>query len=897
MNKLVHKAFYIILIFFAFVCNANICEAQLRIDGKLIDHVTGGAIASALVTLQDRSSGLVLVYTISDKNGSFKVEFKNKSGNDLWLIVNALGYHQDTIAVKNQLGGLAIQLIPFPEALPPVIVKRKKSFLNIKPDTSSYKTEAFVQKQDRTIEDVLKKIPGIAIEGTGRISYNGKNISNFYIDGDDIVSDRYTIATRSISPEMVDKIQVIENHNAIKVLESAVLSNNTALNLSLKDEARLALMGNVSGALGNGNTYKTNADLLSFKKQFKFINQVKVNNVGAVANEISPHNLADLTKRLDQNITKSLIGLSTIASPDIEQQKYLFNRTGLLTLNNSIPVKPETKIRLNIHYLDDQRSLTSNSHFIYRLPAVNFAYDESKLQETRNKSLITQLTLTVNSKNFYLNNIFSFNKSLLLGDANSIQNRVKFSQQYDNKNWSISNDLNIINKKANRNITELNSFVYYQNLPENLKVNPSPNDSIFNVGFPYQTLNQHANLSDFFTHQSFSYRIVNDFLVQSYKAGIVVQLQQLGSDISTVDNQGAIKQLADSFVNNLIWKQYKTYVKSDYDIVRGKTRLSISIPLYLHYIQKGTGISAIPENFTKALFSPSIRWRYELNNENNISTSYQYNASPTSIQESYANYILTNYMLLQSWKIPVVTNTKHSVLIGWAGRKFAKLLTYNVNIGFNTNTNEYLPSYSYFSTLKIQNYVSGVIKSNNTFLNTGISKYLFSLRTSVSGNFTIQKSGYEQLQQNQLTKFADVRQTLSIKVLAKIYSWLTGSCSIMYTNSRSKNFTQDSLPQQKASQLTQHVELFFFPLRGMAIKLSADKYQTMRNKIQLLDAFFADAQVLYQFRKTKTELSLEATNLTGVKEYTTVTVSGNNNTQVNFPLRHPQVMVSIRFRF
>lgn len=49
-------------------------------------------------------------------------------------------------------------------------------------DTTTYLVSAYMQKQDRSIADVLKKIPGIEVRQDGQISVDGKAINKFYIE-------------------------------------------------------------------------------------------------------------------------------------------------------------------------------------------------------------------------------------------------------------------------------------------------------------------------------------------------------------------------------------------------------------------------------------------------------------------------------------------------------------------------------------------------------------------------------------------------------------------------------------------------------------------------------------------------------------------------------------------
>lgn len=59
--------------------------------------------------------------------------------------------------------------------------------------------------QDRTIEDVLKKIPGIEVTANGTIRFHDKPINRFYIEGMNLMEDRYALASKNIPAGMVKR--------------------------------------------------------------------------------------------------------------------------------------------------------------------------------------------------------------------------------------------------------------------------------------------------------------------------------------------------------------------------------------------------------------------------------------------------------------------------------------------------------------------------------------------------------------------------------------------------------------------------------------------------------------------------------------------------------------------
>src|SRR3546814_12824700 len=77
-----------------------------------------------------------------------------------------------------------------------VEIKSKPIIRNIG-DTLSYNIDSFAKNEDRSISDVIKRLPGMEVNENGKIKFNGQDISNLYIDGDDLLDEKYALGTRS----------------------------------------------------------------------------------------------------------------------------------------------------------------------------------------------------------------------------------------------------------------------------------------------------------------------------------------------------------------------------------------------------------------------------------------------------------------------------------------------------------------------------------------------------------------------------------------------------------------------------------------------------------------------------------------------------------------------------
>ena len=151
-----------------------------------------------------------------------------------------------------------------------------------------------------------------------------KPINRFYIDGDNLLDGKYNIATQGIPNDMVSKVQVLENHQPINALKNAVKSESAAMNIVLKDKARLKIMGNGDLALGSPSVYNTTVNTMLFKKQVKFMNYIKLNNTGVdLAYETINHFGSE------NQAPSSLVSATTGGNPDISRKRYLFNNAGV----------------------------------------------------------------------------------------------------------------------------------------------------------------------------------------------------------------------------------------------------------------------------------------------------------------------------------------------------------------------------------------------------------------------------------------------------------------------------------------------------------------------------------------------------------------------------------------
>lgn len=200
------RLFFSILLFFT----VSIAYSQNRIEGMLTD-VSGVGIDGAIVKISADST--VIAYAISDK-GHFDIAFKTDA-KKVRIIAESIGYESVEKEVSNVSQTYNFTMKEKGTELKEVVVKAPAIYQ--RGDTLSYNLSSYITKSDYTLKDALKKLPGIDIEKSGKIKYLGKDISNFYIDGLDLLGGKYNIATTNIPASYVNSVQVLNNHQAVNM--------------------------------------------------------------------------------------------------------------------------------------------------------------------------------------------------------------------------------------------------------------------------------------------------------------------------------------------------------------------------------------------------------------------------------------------------------------------------------------------------------------------------------------------------------------------------------------------------------------------------------------------------------------------------------------------------------
>ena len=132
-----------------------------------------------------------------------------------------------------------------------VVVRTAKAPLTIKGDTIEYNASSFKVPPGSTVEDLLRKLPGVQVDQDGNIRAQGQEVKKVTVDGKSFFGDDPKLATKNLQAEAITKVQVYNDKT-----EQAKLTGvddgkkEKTVNLELKEEFKKGGFGKVTAGAG-----------------------------------------------------------------------------------------------------------------------------------------------------------------------------------------------------------------------------------------------------------------------------------------------------------------------------------------------------------------------------------------------------------------------------------------------------------------------------------------------------------------------------------------------------------------------------------------------------------------------------------------------------------------------
>ena len=122
-----------------------------------------------------------------------------------------------------------------------------------------------------TVEDLLKKLPGIQVDQDGDIIADGQNVTEVTVDGKKFFGGDPKAATKNLQAEGISKVQVYDNKSEEEEITGQSNGNqDKTLNLELKEDYKSGAFGKVTGGYGTESRAELKGNYNRFNDKIQF---------------------------------------------------------------------------------------------------------------------------------------------------------------------------------------------------------------------------------------------------------------------------------------------------------------------------------------------------------------------------------------------------------------------------------------------------------------------------------------------------------------------------------------------------------------------------------------------------------------------------------------------------
>ncbi|OJW83003.1 MAG: hypothetical protein BGO69_03755 [Bacteroidetes bacterium 46-16] len=200
-----------ILLFFILWSNISYAQ-QAIIKGRIQDTLNNNYLPHAAVTLIHASDSIMETFARTKDDGSF--ELHAASGDRYLVMITYPGFvdYIDIVTVKDgktkDMGN--IPMITRSHLLTEFVFEQNRGAIKVKGDTIEYVADSFKTKDNATVEDLLKRLPGLQVDRNGQVTAQGEKVQKILVDGEEFFSDDPAVVTRNLQANAIDKVQVFD---------------------------------------------------------------------------------------------------------------------------------------------------------------------------------------------------------------------------------------------------------------------------------------------------------------------------------------------------------------------------------------------------------------------------------------------------------------------------------------------------------------------------------------------------------------------------------------------------------------------------------------------------------------------------------------------------------------
>lgn len=879
-----------ILTLMTFVLTSALSFAQqvTDISGLVCYEASGTVVDLANVIIEDPDNHQVLGFAATSEDGCFKISLTTDK-DSLQVVVSGFNIERKVVTIPCLSQEITLEVKYKEMSLAAARIKTNP--IKASGDTTVYYVSMFADSLDRTIADVLKKMPGLSVDKGGAIRYQGVLIDKFYVEDLDMMGTRYGIATNNIRAQDVATIEVYENHQPVKILQNARNAfdgkGRVAVNIRLKQKSKGAFIGSALAGAGYGPVMWEGEFVgMLFTEKYQTLMSLKSNNSGRDI-------VSELQEQSDGlTLLSAPLGVYSPKTPELDKDRFMDNTTFASSLNNLYKVSKDKILSLNCIYIHDRQSFRDESLTRYYVPSSNpLEISESTFKSRKTDCAEVRLKYTDNGDHHYLTESLSAGIQWDNSEGEVLVDQSMISQRFKMKaNKSLSNIFDYSILVRDSRWLGLKTDFGYKDLPAELSISPMVLPEIF--GYDQTGGNSTTQLysaKEFYADITPYYSLfIAPGMILRVETGAVFRQQNM---TSLLGQAGMETTMEDCFRNDNAYDRLDLKAGASLSYRKNRFQFGINAEAYYTYLDSDDkvrkrkieeeGLCLRPSSFV--MFSITPRLKIEL-------LSY-YKDDFAAFGDNYVGYIMTDYRRIRNMDGTFTKNKNR-------GADLSIKYSDPLSAFFSSSMCRYWGKWS--NTIYGETFVGAVSEihsynrdnvSRGYSLEQKMSKYY----DSISSTFDL-CIGYSQYWMTVMRQDVMINtDTRSPNLIFACTSNLGRKVKTRYNVGYSYFETEYDGKQGGAPIHSLHqglsVEYQFLP--DLIFRLSGEHYYNSSVSAYERHIPFLDGSILYRMKKC--DIILDARNLLNTMEYSYSMAADATEYESAYKLRQRAIMLKIRF--
>ncbi len=858
-------------------------QQPIIISGCVCGAGTNKPVGSVNVMLQDTARRTMFGYAITKEDGNYSIEYRGKA-DTLVVVVTGFNVKEQTRTIRAMSQRIDFVVEEGELKIREVTVKAQS--VERHSDTLSYNVASFANVTDRSIGDVLKKMPGMEVAKSGEIKYNGKSINKFYVEDLDMLEGRYGVATNNIQAKDIARVEVYENHMPIKALKGLQQSDRAAINLKLKESAK----GTWNGTLQLGGGYKpamwnAEATAMYFGRRFQTIDTYKTNNTG---DDVS----RELTSFYDGlDAASTMLGVHAPTEPAIDEERYLNNNLHTISLNTITKLKKALELTANGHYIHDFQSSEGASVTTYYLPdAIPLIVTEQTLADHRTDRTEVNVQLKSNTDQHYLQEKITFGGQWDADYGRVLNNGEPVDQRFRLPRITLRNRFTDIRRWGKWSVN-FSSNSDYNTQPTSLRIRPMLYPDVLDAPTDYPNARQTLDSRRFRTFNSAFTAYTVKRWTFSLNASLNAQLEWMDSELSAMNSNEEILPASASMRNDIYWRRTDILVGPSIGYRNGdKLWVHLYAPLDFVSMYSEDKIQRTEQQLNDLFVAPSISFQSNISYNLKLSARASYGEQVGGLYDNYSGYIMTDYRMISNKRGDLLTDKRQNYLVSLSYGNAIRALFGSVDVSYRRSKRNLLYGTTYEGSLSRIEAVRMDNLSSGYNLDAKISKRFDGIATTINLSGGFARSWAEVLRQGELLPTQYDRTTAGLSFNTRFTQAIRLDYGGDYSHSESRAGDDELSP---IDVVRQHATLDFIVRKKFICRIGGEHYYNAAIGGADRNMFFLDASLTYKSRRI--EYMLEARNLLDTGTFHSATQSDITDYVYTYKLRPASVMLKIKF--